>query len=192
MKYLLYVMLCTVTIPSNEWFIWIIFWYFICWLIENFTFPLTLFQSDLKARDILLMIVINIQTEPIGKLSLLQVVTFQIFQDYTLLALKDWSTLFLFALSVKGHGLHVNLVKPKALFKVSHTTPCPFISSPWQKSGELYIVIAPASSAVSSSLLSSSSVDKNFNLGHNLRITRDRTFIFHMCIPCDKTFHIIP
>ena len=50
-------------------------------------------------------------------------------------------------------------------------------------------VIAPASAV---SLLSSSSVDKNFNLGHNLRITRDRTFIFHMCIPCDKTFHIIP
>ena len=76
----------------------------------------------LKAGDILLMIVIKIQTEPIGKSSLLQEVTFQIFQDYTLLAIKDWSTLFLFALSVKGQGLHVNLVKRKALFKVSNTT----------------------------------------------------------------------
>ena len=58
------------------------------------------------------------------------------------------------------------------------------------------IVIAPAllllsSSSLLSSLLSSS-VDKNFNLGHNLWTTPDRTFIFHMCIPCDKTFHIIP
>ena len=31
---------------------------------------------------------------------------------------------------------------------------------------------------------------KNFNLGHNLRTMRDRAFIFYMCIPCDKTFHI--
>ena len=40
--------------------------------------------------------------------------------------------------------------------------------------------------------LLSSSVDKNFNLDHNLWTATDRTFIFHMCIPCDKTFHIIP
>ena len=33
---------------------------------------------------------------------------------------------------------------------------------------------------------------KNFNLGHNLWTVRDRAFIFHMCIPCDKTFRIIP
>ena len=33
---------------------------------------------------------------------------------------------------------------------------------------------------------------KNFNLGHNLWNMRDRVFIFHMCFPCDKTFHTIP
>ena len=33
---------------------------------------------------------------------------------------------------------------------------------------------------------------KNFNLGHNLWTVGDRAFIFHMCIPCDKIFHIIP
>ena len=33
---------------------------------------------------------------------------------------------------------------------------------------------------------------KNFNLGHNIWTVRDRAFIFHMCIPCDKNFHIIP
>ena len=33
---------------------------------------------------------------------------------------------------------------------------------------------------------------KNFNLGHNLWTIRDRAVIFHMCIPCDNTFHIIP
>ena len=33
---------------------------------------------------------------------------------------------------------------------------------------------------------------KNFNLGHKLWTVSDRALIFHMCIPCDKTFHIIP
>ena len=34
---------------------------------------------------------------------------------------------------------------------------------------------------------------KNYNLGHNLWTVRsDRAFIFHMYIPCDKTFHTIP
>ena len=33
---------------------------------------------------------------------------------------------------------------------------------------------------------------KNFNLGHNWWTVRDQAFIFHMCISCDKTFHIIP
>ena len=51
------------------------------------------------------------------------------------------------------------------------------------------IVIAPAS--LSSALLSST-VDKNFNLGQILWTTANRTFIFHMSIPCDKGFHIIP
>ena len=32
----------------------------------------------------------------------------------------------------------------------------------------------------------------NFNLGHNLWTVRGRAFIFHMCIPCDKTFHTTP
>ena len=34
---------------------------------------------------------------------------------------------------------------------------------------------------------------KNVNLGHNLWTMRDRprAFIFDMCIPCDKTFHIM-
>ena len=33
---------------------------------------------------------------------------------------------------------------------------------------------------------------QNFNLGHNFWNVRDYAFIFHMCIPCDKTFHTIP
>ena len=33
---------------------------------------------------------------------------------------------------------------------------------------------------------------KNFNLGHNFFTKRDRAFTLHMCIPCDKTFHIVP
>ena len=32
---------------------------------------------------------------------------------------------------------------------------------------------------------------KNFNLGHNFLTRSDRAFILHMCIPCDKTFHIV-
>ena len=31
---------------------------------------------------------------------------------------------------------------------------------------------------------------KNFNLGHNLWTMRDRAFIFHMCISCDKALKI--
>ena len=41
------------------------------------------------------------------------------------------------------------------------------------------IVIAPVSSSLSSS---ASSVDKDFNLAHNLQTVTDRAF-FHMCIP---------
>ena len=33
---------------------------------------------------------------------------------------------------------------------------------------------------------------KNFNLGHNFLTRKDGAFILHMCIPCDKTFHIVP
>ena len=33
---------------------------------------------------------------------------------------------------------------------------------------------------------------KNFSLGHNFQTRRARVFMLHMCIPCDKTFHIIP
>ena len=33
---------------------------------------------------------------------------------------------------------------------------------------------------------------KNFNLGHNFQTRRDRIFLLHMCIPCDKTFHMVP
>ena len=33
---------------------------------------------------------------------------------------------------------------------------------------------------------------KNFNLGHNFQTRRDRAFILQMCIPCDKTFHMVP
>ena len=29
---------------------------------------------------------------------------------------------------------------------------------------------------------------KNFNIGHNFFIVRDRAFIFGVCIPYDKTF----
>ena len=32
---------------------------------------------------------------------------------------------------------------------------------------------------------------KNFKLGRNFWTSRDRAFIFHMYIPCDKTFHFI-
>ena len=34
-------------------------------------------------------------------------------------------------------------------------------------------------------------VNKNFNLGHFLPKS-DRAFILHMCIACDKTFHMVP
>ena len=33
---------------------------------------------------------------------------------------------------------------------------------------------------------------KNFNLGRNFLTRRDRAFILHMCIPCDRTFHMVP
>ena len=33
---------------------------------------------------------------------------------------------------------------------------------------------------------------KNFNLGHNFQTRSDRAFILHMCILCDKTFHMVP
>ena len=34
-------------------------------------------------------------------------------------------------------------------------------------------------------------VNKNFNLGHNFFPRSDRAFILHMCIHCDKTFHMV-
>ena len=33
---------------------------------------------------------------------------------------------------------------------------------------------------------------KDFNLGHSFLTRRGRAIIFHMCIPCSKTFHFIP
>ena len=33
---------------------------------------------------------------------------------------------------------------------------------------------------------------KNFNLGHSFLTRRDRALIFHMYIPCDKTFPWVP
>ena len=33
---------------------------------------------------------------------------------------------------------------------------------------------------------------KNFNLGYNFLIRSDWAFILHMCIACDKTFHMVP
>ena len=33
---------------------------------------------------------------------------------------------------------------------------------------------------------------ENFNLAHNFWTVRGRDFIFHMCIPCDKTFPLVP
>ena len=33
---------------------------------------------------------------------------------------------------------------------------------------------------------------KNFNLGYNLWTVKGSAFIFHMCIPCDKSFQFIP
>ena len=35
-------------------------------------------------------------------------------------------------------------------------------------------------------------VYKNFNLAYNSWTTIGRVFIFHMCIPCDKTFPWVP
>ena len=35
-------------------------------------------------------------------------------------------------------------------------------------------------------------VHKNFNLAYNSWTTIGRAFIFHMCIPCDKTFSWVP
>ena len=34
-------------------------------------------------------------------------------------------------------------------------------------------------------------VNKNFNLGLNFLTSSDRAFILHVCIPCDKTFHMV-
>ena len=33
---------------------------------------------------------------------------------------------------------------------------------------------------------------ENFNPGHNFRTRRGRVFIFHMCIPSDKTLQTVP
>ena len=33
---------------------------------------------------------------------------------------------------------------------------------------------------------------KNFNLGHNFCTTTDRALILGMCVPCDKTFPMVP
>ena len=33
---------------------------------------------------------------------------------------------------------------------------------------------------------------KNFNIGHNFWMLSDRAFIYHMCIPCGKTFSLVP
>ena len=33
---------------------------------------------------------------------------------------------------------------------------------------------------------------KNFNFGHTIWLVGARGFIFHMCIPSSKTFHLIP
>ena len=35
-------------------------------------------------------------------------------------------------------------------------------------------------------------INRNFNLSHNFLTKRDGAFILHICIPCDKTFHIVP
>ena len=35
-------------------------------------------------------------------------------------------------------------------------------------------------------------VNKNFNFGHNLETIKDGALIFHMCIPCGKTLHMVP
>ena len=32
---------------------------------------------------------------------------------------------------------------------------------------------------------------KIFNISHNLNTIRGRAFIFHKCIPYDKTFHMV-
>ena len=33
---------------------------------------------------------------------------------------------------------------------------------------------------------------KNFNLGHNFCTITDRALILGMCVPCDKTFPVVP
>ena len=62
-----------------------------------------------------------------------------------------------------------------------------FLAS-WDKHflGTNVIALALASTSVSVC------VNKNFNLGHNFQTRSDKAFILHMCIPCDKTFHMVP
>ena len=33
---------------------------------------------------------------------------------------------------------------------------------------------------------------KNFNIGHNYSTVGDGAFIFHMCVPFDKAFPLVP
>ena len=33
---------------------------------------------------------------------------------------------------------------------------------------------------------------KNFNIGHNFRMVSDKAFMFHMHVPCGKTFSFVP
>ena len=40
--------------------------------------------------------------------------------------------------------------------------------------------------------LSASVCHKNFNLGHNFCTITDRALILGMCVPCDKTFPVVP
>ena len=57
-------------------------------------------------------------------------------------------------------------------------------SEPGRMSRELMSYIALVSASVAWT--------KNFNVGHNLLTRIDRAFILHMCIPCDKTLHLVP
>ena len=56
--------------------------------------------------------------------------------------------------------------------------------------GANVIALPSASASVLASALAA--WDKSFNLGHNFQTIKDRAFIFHMCIPFDKTFHLVP
>ena len=60
---------------------------------------------------------------------------------------------------------------------------CLFVSQP----GHNYV---KGANVIASPGVGVGCVNKNFNIGHNLNTIRGRAFIFHMCIPYYKAFHM--